>query len=143
MGKCTYSKKWEESYPWIQPISGDSHSAKCITCKKTISITGGTQNLDRHADRPAHKAKAVDLTLPSIQSLITTQLVEDGKRNALFFHCLKLVLNGWSLRSSDSASKSRQITQLCFLTNFQKLTAVVQERDTLFDLPSRHVSWKR
>ena len=128
MGICKFQDIWKTLFSWVLPVPENAHKAKCKYCPgKLIDIKCGSQALKRHEACSIHM-KAVTTVAGSnfVAQMQAGTSVEEGKLKVVLLHCLKLVLDGHSLRSSDCCSRSRNFYSKLFpIPNTRILTAVV------------------
>ena len=116
MGICKFQDIWKTLFSWVLPIPENAHKAKFKYCPgKLIDIKCGSQALKRHEACSIHM-KAVTSVAGSniVAQMQAGTSVEDGKLKVVLLHCLKLVLDGHSLRSSDCCSRSRNFYSKLF-----------------------------
>ena len=109
MGICKFQDIWKTLFSWVLPVPENAHKAKCKYCPgQLIDIKCGSQALKRHEACSIHM-KAVNSVAGSniVAQIQAGTSVEEGKLKVVLLHCLKLVLDGHSLRSSDCCSRSR------------------------------------
>ena len=116
MGICKFQDIWKTLFSWVLPVPENAHKAKCKYCPgKLIDIKCGSQALKRHEACSIHM-KAVTSVAGStiVAQMQAGTSVEEGKLKVVLLHCLKLVLDGHSLRSSDCCSRSRNFYSKLF-----------------------------
>ena len=116
MGICKFQDIWKILFSWVLPVPENAHKAKCKYCPgKLIDIKCGSQALKRHEACSIHM-KAVTSVAGSniVAQMQAGTSVEEGKLKVVLLHCLKLVLDGHSLRSSDCCSRSRNFYSKLF-----------------------------
>ena len=116
MGIYKFQDIWKTLFSWVLPVPENAHKAKCKYCPgKLIDIKCGSQALKRHEACSIHM-KAVTSVAGSniVAQMQAGTSVEEGKLKVVLLHCLKLVLDGHSLRSSDCCSRSRNFYSKLF-----------------------------
>ena len=116
MGICKFQDIWKTLFSWVLPVPENAHKAKCKYCPgKIIDIKCGSQALKRHEACSIHM-KAVTSVAGSniVAQMQAGTSVEEGKLKVVLLHCLKLVLDGHSQRSSDCCSRSRNFYSKLF-----------------------------
>ena len=55
-----YRSEWGREYSWIRPVEGDEFKAKCSTCDRVFSVSGGLGDVKQHSSSKLHIRKALD-----------------------------------------------------------------------------------
>ena len=55
MGKCSFSSRVTEKYPWAVAVPGNIYVARCKLDNKVINIKSGFQKLHQHSVSDVHK----------------------------------------------------------------------------------------
>ena len=122
MGICKFQDIWKTLFIWVLPVPENAHKAKCKYCPgKLIDIKCGSQALKRHEACSIHM-KAVTSVAGSniVAQMQAGTSLEEGKLKVVLLHCLKLVLDGHSLRSSDNMMVESGFSKMKFFEdNYQ------------------------
>ena len=116
MGFCKFQDSWKTLFSWVLPVPENAHKAKCKYCPgKLFDIKCGSQALKRPEACSIHMKEVTSVAgSNSVAQMQAGTSVEEGKLKVVLLHCLKLVLDGHSLRSSDCCSCSRNFYSKLF-----------------------------
>lgn len=104
-------------FPWAVRVPNNDHACRCKYDGRVINVSNGAYVLKQHSEMAVHKTHVMSLcdTQPTIiDSLHAATQAEDGELKALFLHCLKIVMDGSSFRTSDSSNRKRKIYKQMF-----------------------------
>jgi len=76
--KTKFSKEWTKTWPFISAVPGDSYSARCNVCAKTVSIAHqGAADIRSHVRSQAHsKLAKVAAALPKLSFVSSNPLAD-------------------------------------------------------------------
>ena len=116
IGVCKFQESWKVQFPWVVGNPNDVHKAKCIKCSSVLNIKSGSDSLRKHQLTESHMSNDSSLqNQPDIaKMLLKATSNETNKKRALILQCLRVVLDGYSLPSSDSSSRKRKLYSKMF-----------------------------
>ena len=126
-GKCVYSKKVQDEYPWIKENYNDKHSVICSICSSSITIGKAIKsNLERHLKTSRHEERVKEIqeksdkaTIQGMKGVETYFKPTNSKSQELVlkaetYHVIKLISENSSFYSSNCESTSNQTASLQF-----------------------------
>ncbi len=113
MGKCKVTPKLLHDFPSFR--KADNQHVKCIYDNGIISIANGLHSARQHVISALHKAATPSEIQPTyLKCVNSANDTQSGIKKARILHVLKIVSDGNSFRSSDSASHKQRIYSRMF-----------------------------
>ena len=111
--RCTYNKDWEDTYPWVKPVQGDSQRVFCNLCKSNFSIShGGEYDVKRHRECDSHKRRVAQKETSHSMETFLLKPKNDGHSDkvtaAEITSVYHTVQHSQSYRSNDCGNKLAQ-----------------------------------
>ena len=112
-GESSFTKQHQELYAWAQGTLGASN-VMCTACNTVLSVKNGGYVLKRHNELAKHRtneenqAKSSQKVLNFSKKKVVvaqTELIQYAE----FLHCLNIIVNNMSFRSSELFKRKEQI----------------------------------
>ncbi len=113
---CKYNASMRDEFSWSRDDPDDEHRCICSICNRKLSVKQGSKCLRKHQDAAEHqKAVAARTCTQDVKSALVAQNhSQELMLNALIYHCLKLVRDGNSFRSSDDFTRDARLYSRMF-----------------------------
>ena len=111
-GDCKFTNNLSEKFAWGLRIPGLDHSVRCKYCNTVVKIARGLFALKQHEQSAMHKKNmpSTSSRTPNIAAaLYTSCSKETGVLRATIYHCLKIIVDDASFRSSDIEPRHNDI----------------------------------
>ena len=116
-GDCKFTNNLSEKFAWGLRIPGLDHSVRCKYCNTVVKIARGLFALKQHEQSAMHKKNmpSTSSRTPNIAAaLYTSCSKETGVLRATIYHCLKIIVDDASFRSSECFSRNRSLYKVMF-----------------------------
>ena len=116
-GDCKFTNNLSKKFAWGLRIPGLDHSVRCKYCNTVVKIARGLFALKQHEQSAMHKKNmpSTSSRTPNIAAaLYTSCSKETGVLRATIYHCLKIIVDDASFRSSECFSRNRSFYKVMF-----------------------------